>query len=93
MTLTQKICDLKFGSPCAVVVFGLNADEAEADAVGRITAGETVHHGAQGDVGVFVLVASEHSTFGCHHSDHFKRLATNPHLLADGVARRKEFRP
>jgi hypothetical protein len=92
MALTQQIRDLKFGSPGAFVVFGFNADKTQADAIGGITTGEAIHHRAQRDVSVFVLIAPKHSTFWCHHSDHFKRLAANPDLLADGIAGRKEFR-
>ena len=93
MALTQEIRDLKFGCPGAFVVLGFNADKTQTDPVGGIPAGEAIHHRAQRDISVFVLVAPEYGTLGCHHSDHFKRLAANSNLLADGIAGWKEFCP
>ena len=85
MSLTQQVGDLKFGSTRAVAILRLNADEAEADAVGGIPARQPIHHCVEGDVGVFVLVAAENSSLGSHHADHLKGLTADPNLLSDGI--------
>ena len=83
MPLPQQVVDLKAGCVDAVFIPGFNTDGVEADAINRIPTGDPVHHRGDGDVGVFVLVAAEHGSFGGHHTDHLKALIADPHLLAN----------
>ena len=93
MALAQQVRDLELCRTGAGLVTRLHADETEAHAVSGITTGQSVHHGAQRDIGVLVLVAAEHRTLWRHHTDHLEGLGSDAELLPQRFAGGKQLAP